>query len=62
MIIYHPFTAAELLRQLSRELEENSKHGPLPLSELLSASTHEVDQVSHTSYGTHFEIVNDGFS
>ncbi|KAG1804155.1 hypothetical protein EV424DRAFT_309664 [Suillus variegatus] len=42
--------AAELLRQLSRELEENSKHGPLPLSELLSASTHEVDQVSHTSY------------
>ncbi|KAG1809999.1 uncharacterized protein HD556DRAFT_1317247 [Suillus plorans] len=40
--------AAELLRQLSRELGENSRHEPL--SELLSASTYEVNQGSHTSY------------
>lgn len=39
--------AAELLRQLSRELEENSRHEPFPLSE---ASTYEVNQGSHTSY------------
>jgi hypothetical protein len=60
--ITYPFTAAELLRQLSGEHKAISRHEPLPPLESSSASPYEIDEGSHMSYGTHIWVVGNGFS
>ncbi|KAG2085286.1 uncharacterized protein F5147DRAFT_659551 [Suillus discolor] len=54
--------AAELLRDLSREHGEISRHEPLPPLKYSSTSAYETDQGSRTAYGTRFQLVDDRIS
>lgn len=63
ILIPGPSTAAELLKQISKENEASSRHEPLPALEIPSAPLYESDQHPHTSYGRHsFLVAQDSFS
>jgi hypothetical protein len=58
-----PFTAAELLKQTSRENGASSRHEALPALESPSSSLYEFNQRPHTSYGRRsFSMAANGFS